>query len=112
MIDFPKKLIDPKFYKELFEERIAIAMFDGGQTEQEARNIAFKDVSLKWIEYNPPKSYNGYSCVHCDAYVSSKTDCYMWAGLKFCNQKHRNFYIDSQKFKAKETLNLIGISND
>lgn len=41
------------YYITFFEERAAIAEFDGCQSREEAENIAYKDTLSEWIYNNP-----------------------------------------------------------
>lgn len=51
-------------WREDYEERVAIAMIDGEQAEDEARRIAFKSCVIRWLDLHPVISSPDH-CVGC-----------------------------------------------
>jgi hypothetical protein len=94
-----------------FEERAAVAEYDGGLLRIEAEAQAFKCCIVKWLDLNPTPSAPGH-CAWCGGPTNrapvvpfgTESGTHVWL--------HRQCWTEWQKMRrsrAKEALNRMGI---
>lgn len=105
---------DETYYKDFFEERSAIAEFDGCQSRAEAEAIAYKDTISEWIYNNPPADYHISKCVYCGYEFDFSAGSYLvWGDVYCCHfdygKDHLQPYLQSRFNEAATYLKSIGI---
>jgi hypothetical protein len=60
----PEVIVDPAWWRDLFEERAAIREIDGGRTRKHAEGLAFGDLILEWHHRYGARS-NSPRCAGC-----------------------------------------------
>ena len=94
-----------------FEERAAVAEFDGGLPRDKAEVQAFECCVVKWLDLNPTASAAG----HCACCGRSESHAPVVPfGTEPGTQLHRECWSEWRKmrpFQAKEALTRMGVGN-
>jgi hypothetical protein len=94
-----------------FEERAAIAEFDGGLPRAKAEAQAFECCVVKWLDLNPTPSARGH-CAWCGQ--SESHDAVVPFGTEPGTHLHRECWSEWHKMhrsQAKEALTRMGIGD-
>ena len=95
-----------------FEERAAVAEFDGGLSRDEAEAQAFEGCIVDWLNWNPAPSAPGH-CALCGG-DESDVPAVPFGTRETHTWPHRQCWTDWQKMRrsqAMEALNRMGIHN-
>jgi hypothetical protein len=106
--------ISDSYYMDFFEERAAIAEFDGCQSREKAEAIVYQDTVYEWIYNNPPAGYKIEKCAYCNEAFDFSVGGYLAWGNVYCchngdNDDHLKPYMESRTKEAKQYLKSIGI---
>ena len=101
-------------YRTLFEERAAIAEFDGGLSRDEAEAQARDDVVAEWRHRHPPEPTNPGTCAHCDLAIGEPGE----GGVPFLAGDHGHVWLHHpcwqswttrRREEAEKALAALGI---
>lgn len=105
---------DRCFYHSYYDERVAIAQYDGKQIHEHAKAIAHRDTVEAWIFRNPPMNISLHTCAFCHIPLDAAKGGHIAFGDVYCcyhdaQHHHLAHYISSRRKEAQDYLSSIRI---